>query len=118
LALAGRGGLAVGSYLPLITGSGGALVTMALGVWLFFAGKIHSDDEFKALEAERDYWRDATAEVTKAMEIERRIVNETAQAGQVNVQLIRALTSIAEGKHQQTTQKQRRRAGQADLGSP
>jgi hypothetical protein len=105
----------VGSYLPLITGSGGALVTMALGVWLFLAGKIHSDDEFKALEAERDYWRDAHSEVTRAVEIERRIVNETAQAGQVNVQLIRALTSIAEGRHQ-TTPKRRR--DQADLGGP
>ena len=87
----------MGDYLPLITGSGGALVALAIGIWLFLAGKIHSSDEFKALEAERDYWRDAHAEVTRAMEIERRIVNETAQAGQVNVQLIKALTSMAEG---------------------
>ena len=106
----------MGSYLPLITGSGGALVTMALGVWLFLAGKIHSDDEFKALQEERDYWRDAHAEGQRAMEIERRIVTETAQAGTVNVQLIRALTTLAEGRHQQSTGTKRRRAGQADQG--
>jgi len=81
--------------LPLITGSGGALVTMALGVWLFLAGKIHSDEEFKAMQAERDYWRDAHAEATRAMEIERRIVNETAQAGQVNNQLLSAIVNLA-----------------------
>ena len=36
-------------YLPLITGGGGALVVLALWVWAFFTGKIHSDREFSKL---------------------------------------------------------------------
>lgn len=83
------------SYLPLITGGGGAIVVLCLWVYAFFAGKIHSDAEFTRLEQEADYWKTAYARQAEATQTERRTVNETAQAGQVTNQLITALTSIA-----------------------
>jgi hypothetical protein len=88
----------VASYLPWITGGGGGLVVMAIGLWLFATGKLHSDAEYSKLEAERDYWRDASGKLGEALDIERRAVNETAQAGRVTNQLITALTTIATGR--------------------
>lgn len=85
------------SYLPLIYGPAGALVVLAIGLWLFLAGKIHSDREFSKLEAENDRLRDAYDRQQLALEIERRTVNETAKAGTVNNQLITALVSVATG---------------------
>ena len=99
----------MGSYLPLITGSGGAVVALAIGMFLWMTGKIHSDGEYKAMEAERDYWRDAANAKDQAMEIERRIVNETAQAGQVNNQLLNAIVTLAGGRQALTGQPPRRK---------
>ena len=65
---------------------------------LFISGNIHSDREYGKLEKERDYWRDAYNKRVEALQIERQIVNETARAGQVNNQLIAALTTIAAGR--------------------
>jgi len=62
---------------------------------LFIAGKIHSDREYGKLEAERDYWREAHEKLAEAVQTERKIVNETAEAGRVNNQLIAALTTLA-----------------------
>lgn len=85
-------------YLPLITGGSGALVVLTIGLWLFLSGHLHSDPEFRKLEAERDYWRDAYSKQLEASQIERRIVNDTAQAGQVNTQLLAAFVNLAAGK--------------------
>ena len=46
------------SILPLITGSAGALVVLAIVSYLFFEGKLHSDSEFSKLVTE---WRPITA---------------------------------------------------------
>ena len=62
---------------------------------LFISGKIHSDSEYAKLEDERDYWREAHERLAEAVQTERKIVNETAEAGRVNNQLIAALTTIA-----------------------
>lgn len=85
-------------FLPLITGSAGALVVLALWVYGYFVGKIHPDSEFQKLEAERDYWRDAYTSQVQATQTERKTLNETAQAGTVTNQLITALTQLAENR--------------------
>lgn len=86
------------SYLPLITGSSGALVVMAIGLYLFLTGKIHSHSEFSKLETENGHLRAENDKYRLALETERHTVNETAAAGQVTNQLITALTTIATGR--------------------
>lgn len=83
------------SYLPLITGGTGALVVLALWVYAFYTGKVHSDQEYRKLEAERDYWRSSSESKDKAITAERRAVNETAEVGAVTNQLISAVVSMA-----------------------
>ena len=85
-------------FLPLIEGGAGALVVLALLAWAFYIGKLHSDPEFRKLEKERDYWKDAYAKQVEASQIERRIVNQTAEAGQVNNQLLKAFVNLAAGR--------------------
>lgn len=82
-------------YLPLITGSGGALVVMAIGLWLFLTGKIHSDPEYRKLEAENTALRAESSQYKTALETERKTVNETASAGAVTNRLIEAVVSLA-----------------------
>jgi hypothetical protein len=86
------------TYLPLITGSGGALVTLAIGMYLFLGGKLHSHAEFSKLEAENDQLRAENNQYKFALETERKTLNEAASAGQVTNQLISALTTIAAGR--------------------
>lgn len=86
------------SYLPLITGSGGALVVLALWVYAFFAGKVHSDREFSKLEEENSQLRSEAGQLRLALDTERHTLNETAQAGAVTNRLINALTVIASGQ--------------------
>ena len=62
-----------------------------LVVWLFLSGKIHTDGEFKRVEAERDQYR-------QALDTERKAVNETASAAAVTNKLIDGLVGLAEGK--------------------
>ena len=82
-------------YLPLITGSGGALVVMAIGIWLFLAGRLHSDPEYRKLEAENTALRAENDQYRTALETERKTVNETASAGAVTNKLIEAVVSLA-----------------------
>lgn len=77
-----------GNVLPLITGSAGALVVLALVAWAFYAGKLHSDTEFAKLEAEN-------ANLRAALDTERTAVNEASRTGAVTNQLINALTTMA-----------------------
>lgn len=86
------------SYLPWITGSGGALVALAIGLYLFLTGKLHSHAEFRKQEAENDQLRAENNQYRFALEIERKTLNEAASAGQVTNQLITALTTIAGGR--------------------
>ena len=80
------------SYLPLISGSGGALIVLALGLYLFITGKLHSDAEYQKLADEN---RDLKA----ALETERITNNELARAGGVTNKLIGALVDVATDRH-------------------
>lgn len=53
------------SYLPLITGSGGALVVMAIGFYLFLSGLIVPKSTLDEMREQRDEWR-RTAELERA----------------------------------------------------
>lgn len=86
------------NLLPWITGSGGALVVLALVAWAFYAGRIHADREFSKLETENDQLRAENGQLRAALDTERKTVNETASAGQVTNQLITALAALAAEK--------------------
>jgi hypothetical protein len=88
----------VETFLPLITGGGGALVVLALWVYAFFMGKLHSDREFSKLEEENGELRAENQGLRLALATERKTVNETASAGQVTNQLISALAGLAAGR--------------------
>jgi hypothetical protein len=57
-------------------------------VWMFLAGKLHTDAEFRRVVAERDQYR-------AALEAERKAVNETAQAASVTNRLLSAVVDLA-----------------------
>lgn len=90
------------SYLPLITGSSGAIVVLAIGLYLFLTGKLHSHSEFQKQEAENDQLRAENVQLRLALDTERRTLNESASAGQVTNQLIAALTAVATGRKPKT----------------
>jgi hypothetical protein len=85
----------VDSYLPLITGGTGALVVLALWVYAFYIGKIHSDRDYLKLETDNADLKAANDKLSEALALERQRSSEVAQAGQVTNQLIGALTTLA-----------------------
>lgn len=85
------------SLLPYITGSGGALVVLAIVLYLILEGKLHTDGEFQRQEEEIRQLRTENGQLRVAVDIERKTLNETASAGAVTNQLIGALTQIATG---------------------
>ena len=87
------------SLLPLITGGGGALIVLTLWVYVFFTGKIHSDQEFSRLEEENKELHAENTGLRSALSSERKTVDETASAGQVTNQLISALAGLAAGRN-------------------
>lgn len=87
------------SFLPLITGGGGALIVLALWVYAFFTGKIHSEQEFSRLEEENKELHTENNALRSAISSERKTVDETASAGQVTNQLISALAGLAAGRN-------------------
>lgn len=98
--------------LPLITGSAGALVVLAFIAWGFWSGTLHSDSEFRKVEQERDYWRAASESKDQAIGLERRAVNEAAEAGTVTNQLISAVVAMATEK----SGRRRRQLAAEELG--
>ena len=80
------------SYLPLITGSGGALVVLAIVAYLLATGKLHSDSEFQRVA-------DENKDLRAALETERTTNNELARAGGVTNKLIGALVEVATDRH-------------------
>lgn len=80
------------SFLPLITGAGGALVVLALWVYAFFTGQLHSDKEYQKVV-------DENADLKAALETERTTNNELARAGGVTNKLIGALVDVATDRH-------------------
>ena len=83
------------SYLPWITGSGGALVILALWVYAFFAGKIHSDRDYTKLESDNTNLRAANEKLTEALSLERQRSNDASRAGEVTNSLIGGLVKLA-----------------------
>lgn len=57
-------------------------------VYMFVAGKLHTDNEFQRVIRERDEYK-------KAAETERRIATEVAQTGSVTNQLLGAVVSLS-----------------------
>lgn len=81
--------------LPYITGSGGALVVLAIVLYLVLTDKIHSHGEFARLETENVQLRAENSALRVALDVERKTLNETASAASVTNQLIGALTQMA-----------------------
>ena len=79
--------------MPLITGSGGALIVLAIGIWLIVTGNLHTDGEFQRVLEERDHLRDA-------LETERTTNNELARSGGVAAKALDALVEVATGRHE------------------
>lgn len=82
-------------YLPVITGSGGALAVLVLWLTLILAGKLHTDQEFSKLNDENANLREENAQLRAALDSERRSASDVARAGTVTNQLISALTDLA-----------------------
>ena len=87
------------SYLPLITGSGGALVVLAIVAFLLGTGKLHSDTEFQARVDENRELKDENRDLKNALEIERSTNNELARSGGVAAKALDALVEVATGRH-------------------
>jgi hypothetical protein len=64
------------SYLPLITGSGGALIVLALGLWLSLTGMI-------VPKATHDEMREQRDEYKRIAELERARGDAGVAAGQI-----------------------------------
>jgi len=88
----------VTSWLPLITGSGGALVVLAIWIGMLVAGQLHTDKEFTKLEERADALETENDALRDAIETERRAASDVARAGAVTNQLIAALTGMAAQK--------------------
>ena len=83
------------SWLPYITGSGGALVILAVVAYLLGIGKLHSDREFSKLEDDNTDLRAVNDKLTEALALERQRSDSASQAAAVTNQLIGALTTLA-----------------------
>lgn len=83
------------SYIPLITGSAGALVVLVFWLAAFLSGLVHTAREFDKLNDENISLREENAHLRAALEAERRSASDIARAGAVTNQLISALADIA-----------------------
>ena len=88
------------SWLPYITGSGGALVTLAIGLYLIITGKLHTDGEFQAKVTENAELKAENRDLKGALEIERTTNNELARAGSVTTKVLDVLAEVAGARHQ------------------
>jgi hypothetical protein len=91
-AAAKAGTVNLSGVYPVITGAGGALIVLAIGLYLFLTGKIHSEAEFQRVITENESLKTALA-------TERQANNELAQTGGVTSRLIGALVDVATGAH-------------------
>lgn len=87
-------------FLPLITGSAGALVVLVLWLSLILAGKLHTEQEFAKLNDENINLREENSQLRAALDSERRSASDVARAGAVTNQLISALTELAAERKQ------------------
>ena len=100
------------TYIPLITGSGGALVVLVLWLTLLLTGRLHTEQEFSKLNDENISLREENFQLHAALDSERRSASDVARAGTVTNQLITALTELAaERKQVQTPPVQMKELG-------
>ena len=102
------------SWIPLVTGSGGALVVLAIVAYLLGIGKLHSDQDYQRL-------LDENKDLKAALETERSTNNELARAGGVTNKLIGALVEVATDRHAETDrhhegEREKRGLTAGDLG--
>lgn len=83
------------SFIPYITGSGGALVVLAFVALSFLSGKLHSDREFNKLEAESDDLKAENDQLREAIRTERKTADEIADTAKVTNKLIDTLATLA-----------------------
>ena len=88
------------SFIPLITGSAGALVVLVIWLTIILAGQLHTDREFSKLDNENTNLREENAQLHAALDSERRSASDVARAGTVTNQLIAALTELAAERKQ------------------
>ena len=88
------------SFIPLITGSAGALVTLVIWLCMVLTGQLHTEGEFQKLNEENIGLREENAQLHAALEAERRSASDVARAGAVTNQLISALTDLAAERKQ------------------
>ena len=88
------------TYIPLITGSGGALAVLMLWLSLILAGKLHTEQEFSKLNDENISLKEENSQLRSALDSERRSASDVARAGTVTNQLIIALTELAAERKQ------------------
>ena len=58
--------------------------------WLWYRGKIHTDEEFRRVIAERDEWKAAAL-------TDRKRADEVTEAGSVQTKLLQAVVELAHG---------------------
>ena len=75
------------SYLPLITGGGGAIVVLVLAVWMFLTDKVHPDGEFQRILAALNAEKEAHARTREALAI----ASARAEAGMRPAELLAAV---------------------------
>lgn len=88
------------NYIPLITGSAGALVVLVIWVSMLVSGHLHTEGEFTRLNDENISLREENAQLRAALDAERRSASDVARAGSVTNQLISALTELAAERKQ------------------
>lgn len=87
--------MSLSSLVPLVTGTGGALIVLLAGMGLFLTGKLHPDPEFQRIITENDRLREANDLLRKASE-ELRAQNATlADASNLTNNLVTALIGVA-----------------------
>ena len=83
------------SFIPLITGSAGAIVVLVIWITMLIAGQLHTHSEFDKLNDENISLREENVQLRAALDAERRSASDVARAGAVTNQLISALTDLA-----------------------
>lgn len=83
------------SFIPYITGGGGALVVLAFIALAFFSGRLHSDREFNTLEKESDNLKAENDQLREAIRTERKTADEIADTAKVTNKLIDTLATLA-----------------------
>lgn len=83
------------SFIPYVTGGGGALVVLAFVAWAFFTGKLHSDREFTKLETENSDLKAENDAIHEALRTERRASDDIADTAKVTNKLIDTLATLA-----------------------